>query len=91
MAQAARRRHEGYSAADAALADLNDDGHLRSGHSRIAQASGREIARSNDYGAVEFWDVLGRKSVFRGLQVIENMVARDGIEPPTPAFSECGY
>ena len=23
----------------------------------------------------------------RDMQVIENMVARDGVEPPTPAFS----
>jgi hypothetical protein len=25
------------------------------------------------------------------MQVIENMVARDGVEPPTPAFSELGF
>jgi hypothetical protein len=25
--------------------------------------------------------------VSRRLQVLENMVARDGVEPPTPAFS----
>jgi hypothetical protein len=25
----------------------------------------------------------------RDVQVIEDMVARDGVEPPTPAFSEC--
>jgi hypothetical protein len=27
------------------------------------------------------------RSESRGVQVIENMVARDGVEPPTPAFS----
>jgi len=27
----------------------------------------------------------------RDLQVIENMVARDGVEPPTPAFSVCEF
>ena len=37
--------------------------------------------------AVRNWDVLGGKSVLKGSQVTENMVARDGIEPPTPAFS----
>jgi hypothetical protein len=26
----------------------------------------------------------------RNVQVIENMVARDGVEPPTPAFSDLG-
>jgi hypothetical protein len=30
---------------------------------------------------------LQTKPLWRGLQVIENMVARDGVEPPTPAFS----
>jgi len=25
------------------------------------------------------------------VQVIENVVARDGVEPPTPAFSVWGY
>ena len=35
---------------------------------------------------LRFSGVLGRKSFLRGSQVIENMVARDGIEPP-PAFS----
>ena len=33
------------------------------------------------------WNGMERKSLLRGLYVIENMVARDGIEPPTPAFS----
>jgi len=28
------------------------------------------------------------KAGIEDLQVFENMVARDGIEPPTPAFSE---
>ena len=27
------------------------------------------------------------RSETRDVQVIENMVARDGVEPPTPAFS----
>jgi hypothetical protein len=27
-------------------------------------------------------------AVFGGVQLIENMVARDGVEPPTPAFSD---
>jgi hypothetical protein len=30
---------------------------------------------------------LQPKSEMRDVQVIENMVARDGVEPPTPAFS----
>jgi len=33
LAQAARCRHEGHSRTDAPLADINDDGYLRSGHS----------------------------------------------------------
>jgi hypothetical protein len=34
-----------------------------------------------------YWNVLERNCGFRGFQVIEKMVARDGVEPPTPAFS----
>jgi hypothetical protein len=30
---------------------------------------------------------LQPKSEMRDVRVIENMVARDGVEPPTPAFS----
>jgi hypothetical protein len=30
---------------------------------------------------------MERNSLFEALQVFENMVARDGVEPPTPAFS----
>jgi len=85
-----RRRHERHSGADAALADFYDNGHLRSRHSRVAETNCREAARAND-GAVKFWNVLERNAMEQAMQVIDSMVARDGVEPPTPAFSECSY
>jgi hypothetical protein len=36
---------------------------------------------------VKFWNVLERKAMEQAMQVIDSMVARDGVEPPTPAFS----
>ena len=47
----------------------------------------------NELVAIHFganWSRTGWDDGVKSLKTIENMVARDGVEPPTPAFSECG-
>src|SRR5215469_9102242 len=90
VAEALRSRHEGHSRTAAALTSFNDNGHLRSGHSGVAETCRRQAAGAGA-GAVRNWNVLERNRRNHGLQVVDSMVARDGIEPPTPAFSERAY
>ena len=40
-----------------------------------------------DEPGFDYWNKMEQNLERQGLEVIENKVARDGIEPPTPAFS----
>jgi len=51
------------------------------GAAMLAYSSERASSGANCYVLIRDW-------VVRAREVVENMVARDGVEPPTPAFSE---
>jgi len=40
---------------------------------------------------LSFWNRMEQEQGWGRMQVIENVVARDGVEPPTPAFSGLRY
>jgi hypothetical protein len=46
-----------------------------------------KVVRQPPVSQLVLWDNLGQGGLAVRLQVIENVVARDGVEPPTPAFS----
>jgi hypothetical protein len=62
---------------------------LRSGHTGVAAQCGGTAALA-DGSAVTYWNVLERNVILDSLQLVDSMVARDGVEPPPPAFSELG-
>src|SRR5271169_5829913 len=75
--------------ADAALAREYHAGYLSAVRARVAASRG---GAADEFGAVERSEgilfAIVRKVEGKGMaKLLKNMVARDGVEPPTPAFS----
>ena len=87
LAEDGRSRCEGCSGPDEALAGKHNARHLSAVHTRITAAAGRSAHQLDADGSVAYWNQMEPNHGIGTAQVIENMVARDGVEPPTPAFS----
>ena len=92
LAQAGRRRRKGRSRSDAPLTCEHDVGHLPAVRSRVT-AEGRSKAKQPEQaGQLGIVEPIGAKTRRDDVaKCLQNVVARDGVEPPTPAFSGLRY
>ncbi len=81
----------GFDGADATLSGVNDPGYLSTIRARKPSAGNQQIEQSWHAYRLKFGEELQPRSEMPDVQVIETMVARDGVEPPTPAFSGLVY